>query len=64
MAGMAHPLLKHAFERDINGLKQQIVKLILELKTAMFLTKSSSIEELRIVEKIIQGKTRDWLTSD
>ena len=63
MAGLAHPLLKHAFENDLNALKEQLVQLILELKTTMFLTKSSSIDELKITEKIIQGKTKEWLSS-
>ncbi|NHI93625.1 MAG: type 2 isopentenyl-diphosphate Delta-isomerase [Candidatus Lokiarchaeota archaeon] len=61
IAGMAHPFLKHAFYNDLDSLKQQMEQLILELKTAMFLTKSGDIHALMTAEKIIQGKTKNWL---
>ncbi|MHA1786459.1 MAG: type 2 isopentenyl-diphosphate Delta-isomerase [Candidatus Helarchaeota archaeon] len=61
MTGVARPLLKNATRNDFSGLKQQIVQFIMELKTAMFLSKASNIDELRIAEKIIFKKTKEWI---
>jgi len=58
--GLALPLLKHA----IKGVKQtmQFLKIIIEeLKTAMFLTGSKNLIELKNVPVVISGETAIWL---
>ena len=61
LGGIALPLLKDANEKNPEGVRQKLVQYILELKTAMFLSKASNIEELQLAEKIIFGKTKEWL---
>jgi isopentenyl-diphosphate delta-isomerase len=58
--GIAHPLLGGA----LKGKDEVLViinKVIDELKTAMFLTGARTIEELKRVDIIISGMTKDWL---
>ncbi len=63
IAGMALPFLKSAYQEDLNALRAQMKILIKELKICMFLTKSSNIEDLKSAEKILFGKTRQWMDS-
>ncbi|MEM3606752.1 MAG: type 2 isopentenyl-diphosphate Delta-isomerase, partial [Candidatus Bathyarchaeia archaeon] len=59
-AGLALPLLKQA----VKGVKHTIefLKIIIEeLKTAMFLTGSKNLNELRNAPVIISGETSEWL---
>jgi isopentenyl-diphosphate delta-isomerase len=60
-AGLALPLLKHA----IKGAKQTIefLEIIIEqLKTAMFLTGSRNLTELKKTPVVISGETLNWLS--
>lgn len=61
LTGIAHPLLKFAYQEDLEGLKMQINRLISELKVCMLLTKSADIETLKSAEKIFFGKIKQWL---
>ncbi len=61
LSGIALPFLKDANEKNKEGLRQKLVQYISELKTAMFLSKATNIEELQLAEKVIFGKTKQWL---
>ena len=58
--GIAYPLLAEAVKGK-DEVQKALYKIIDELKTAMFLTGTKSIEELRGVDLIISGMTKDWL---
>lgn len=58
--GIALPLLKPAMVSSDEVVKE-LNHLIIELKTAMFLTGAKSIRDLRKVPVVITGKTADWL---
>ncbi|MFQ6077046.1 MAG: alpha-hydroxy-acid oxidizing protein, partial [Candidatus Bathyarchaeia archaeon] len=58
--GVALPLLRQAME-GYDRVDQALMTLIGELKTAMFLTGSASIEELKASSLVITGRTADWL---
>ncbi|HOI70903.1 MAG TPA: type 2 isopentenyl-diphosphate Delta-isomerase [Methanobacterium sp.] len=59
-AGIALPLLKEAFEGP-EAVVARLEKFIEELKVVMYLLGASNLKELKNVDLIIQGKTRDWL---
>lgn len=61
LTGLAHPFLKHAYSENREALRAQLKMLTRELKTAMFLTKSSNITALKSAKKIFFGKIRQWL---
>ncbi len=58
--GIAHPLLSGAVKGKDDVLNT-LNRVIEELKTAMFLTGARTIEELRNVDTVITGMTKDWL---
>lgn len=58
--GIAHPLLSGAVKGKDDVLNT-LNRVIDELKTAMFLTGARTIEELRNVDIVITGMTKDWL---
>lgn len=58
--GIAHPLLSGAVKGKDEVLNT-LNRVIEELKTAMFLTGARTIEELRNVDTVITGMTKDWL---
>ncbi|MEE9474680.1 MAG: type 2 isopentenyl-diphosphate Delta-isomerase [Candidatus Hydrothermarchaeaceae archaeon] len=58
--GIAHPLLSGAVKGKDEVLNT-LNRVIDELKTAMFLTGARTIEELRNVDTVITGMTKDWL---
>lgn len=57
-AGFAFHLLKPAIEGRV---KESLEALMQELKTAMFLTGSKSVDELKLSTAVILGKTYQWL---
>lgn len=63
LAGFARPVLleflNNGTEAGINWVNQ----IIRELKTAMLLTGSSSIEELKSCQNVLTGELREWLQS-
>lgn len=59
-AGFAFNLLKPAVEGRV---KEALERIVMELKTAMFLVGAKSIEELKASPAIIVGKTYQWLTA-
>lgn len=60
--GLALPLLKSLSSRG-NGARDRLLAVIEELKTAMFLTGSRNVEDLRSAPLVITGRTADWLHS-
>ncbi|MEE8402464.1 MAG: type 2 isopentenyl-diphosphate Delta-isomerase [Candidatus Hydrothermarchaeaceae archaeon] len=58
--GIAHPLLSEAI-RGKDEVVSALSSIIDELKNAMFLTGAKAIEDLRNVDIIITGMTKDWL---
>jgi isopentenyl-diphosphate delta-isomerase len=61
LAGIARPFLKYAHSEDLEALRTQMKILIKELKISSFLTKSHNVEALKSAEKIVFGKTKEWL---
>lgn len=60
--GMALPLLKPAMDSP-EAVEDVLNRIISELKSAMFLSGASTLEELKKKDVIIQGRTREWLVS-
>ncbi|MHA1917494.1 MAG: type 2 isopentenyl-diphosphate Delta-isomerase [Candidatus Ranarchaeia archaeon] len=61
LGGLAFPFL-FAYDRNkYDGVKYLINRLILELKTTMFLVGAKNLSELKEVNLIIRGKTAEWL---
>lgn len=60
VVGIAGKILKPATE-SADAVSQELRNIIEELKTAMFLTGSKTVSELKQKEYIIIGKTKDWL---
>ncbi|HIQ03086.1 MAG TPA: type 2 isopentenyl-diphosphate Delta-isomerase [Desulfurococcales archaeon] len=58
IAGFALPALKWAIQ---GNLREKILKVIQELKMAMFLTASRNINELKRAKIVIKGVLREWL---
>ena len=61
IAGIALPFLEHAFQEDLDGLRDQMKIFIRELQTSMFLTKSANIEKMKTAKKIFLGKIKEWI---
>ncbi|MEN2974489.1 MAG: type 2 isopentenyl-diphosphate Delta-isomerase [Candidatus Caldarchaeales archaeon] len=59
MGGIARPLLKPAMESAQSVLKF-LKKIILELKTSMYLVGKSRIDELKNTEKVLIGPLYEW----
>jgi isopentenyl-diphosphate delta-isomerase len=60
--GLAIPLLKSVTKSD-KETKENLLSVIDELRTAMFLTGSKSLDQLRRCPVTIMGKTREWLVA-
>lgn len=58
--GIAHPLLSGAVKGK-DGVLNTLNRVIEELKTAMFLVGARTVEELRNVDIVLTGMTKDWL---
>jgi isopentenyl-diphosphate delta-isomerase len=58
--GIARPFLERAV-RGREALEDYVEQLLMELKTAMFLTGSGRVEELRRRPVVILGRTAEWL---
>lgn len=59
-AGFAFNLLQPAVEGRV---KEALERILMELKTAMFLVGAKSIDELQASPAVIVGKTYQWLTA-
>lgn len=59
MAGIAKPLLKPALESK-ESILDYLRNVLLQLKTAMYLTGCGSIDELKKVNKILTGPLLEW----
>jgi isopentenyl-diphosphate delta-isomerase len=59
MAGIAKPLLKPALE-SVESILSYLRKIILELRTAMYLTGCRNIIELKKVNKVLTGPLIEW----
>ena len=60
LAGMALPFLKPA-TKDSASVKNILINLIEELKTAMFLTGSPNIKLLKKASFVMIGQTKQWI---
>lgn len=60
--GIALPLLKPSMDSP-EAVEDVLNRMISELKSAMFLSGASTLEELKKRDVIIQGRTREWLVS-
>jgi len=60
--GLAMPLLKSVSKSDKEA-RENLLSIIDELRTAMFLTGSKNLDQLRECPIIIMGKTREWLVA-
>jgi isopentenyl-diphosphate Delta-isomerase len=60
LVGVARPLLQAALEGDA-AVDRWVEQFLLELRTVLFLTGSSSIAALRAKPRVILGATRGWL---
>ncbi|MCS7125602.1 MAG: type 2 isopentenyl-diphosphate Delta-isomerase [Aigarchaeota archaeon] len=59
MAGIARPLLKPAQE-NVQSILEYLMRLIKELKTAMYLVGCRNIFELKNAEKVLTGPLLEW----
>lgn len=62
LTGFALPLLKPAM-RNPEDVVERLEQIIAELRIAMFLTSSKSVEELRKASHVLTGATREWMES-
>jgi isopentenyl-diphosphate delta-isomerase len=60
LVGVARPLLQAALEGD-RAVDGWIGQFVYELRTALFLTGSSSLASLRQKSRVVMGQTRAWL---
>ena len=60
--GVARPLLAAALEGE-EALDAWIHQFLTELRTALFLTGSSSPRELRQRRVLVTGRTKDWIVT-
>jgi isopentenyl-diphosphate delta-isomerase len=60
VCGMALPFLRILKKEGKIGIEKFIDKIQKELKTAMFLTGSKNIKELKRAKYVLTGKVRDW----
>ena len=61
ICGMSLPFLRILKKEGKKGVEKFIDKLQQELKTAMFLTGSDSIEKLKNAKYVLTGKVKDWV---
>ncbi len=61
LVGMGFPFLKAASE-SYDSVSELLEKVIAELKVAMQLSGAATIEQLRQVDVVVMGETREWLT--
>jgi isopentenyl-diphosphate delta-isomerase len=59
-AGIAGGLIRAATESYERTL-EELTSVVEELRAAMFLTRSKTVQDLRSVKKVIRGETRYWL---
>ena len=59
--GVALPLLRAAFERGYEGVRDRLLRYIRELRIALFLTGSRTTEELRRRPVVIRGDLKEWV---
>ncbi len=59
LTGFALPALKATEKNELNKL---LDKIEFELKTTMFLTRSSDLESLKKADKVISGPLKEWIT--
>jgi isopentenyl-diphosphate delta-isomerase len=60
-AGIALPFLKPAYAGDNETLKSMVVRIIRELKTAMYLTGSTNLKALSNANLVVGGQLAEWL---
>lgn len=60
--GLAMPLLK-SLSKSSTDAKDNLLSVIDELRTAMFLTGSRNLDQLEKCPAVITGKTREWLVA-
>jgi isopentenyl-diphosphate Delta-isomerase len=60
--GLAIPLLK-TVSKNPKDTKEALLRVIDELKTAMFLTGSGNLDQLHKCPIVIAGRTREWLSA-
>jgi isopentenyl-diphosphate Delta-isomerase len=60
LCGISLPFLKILKEKGKDGVEEYVDKLHKELKTAMILTDSKNISELKKSQYVLTGKTREW----
>lgn len=60
--GLAMPLLR-SLSKSTKDAKESLLSVIDELRTAMFLTGSGNLDQLRRSRILITGKTREWLAA-
>lgn len=58
--GLALPFLKST-PGGVEEVKEKLETILLELRTAMFLTGSKNVKELQNARAVIRGSTREWL---
>ena len=58
--GLALPFLKSTVG-GVGEVRQRLETILLELRTAMFLTGSKNVAEMQKAPAVIRGQTRDWL---
>jgi len=58
--GLALPFLKST-SGGVEEVKEKLEAILLELRTAMFLTGSKNVAELQKAPVVIRGSTREWL---
>ena len=61
LVGVARPLLQAALEGDA-AVDAWITDFLSELRTVLFLTGSSEVDELRAKPRVITGVTREWIS--
>lgn len=61
IVGIGLPILKHAIEGGVEGVRSYLNKVILELKIAMFLVGASNINELRKKPIVLSQRILNWL---
>jgi isopentenyl-diphosphate delta-isomerase len=62
VVGLARPFLEAAVRGD-EAVLERVEQLELELRTAMFLTGSATVADLRSAERVVLGPTAAWLES-
>ncbi len=60
--GLALPFLKST-AGGVEEVRQRLETILLELRTAMFLTGSKNVSELQKAPAVVRGTTREWLSA-